>query len=319
MIISASRRTDIPAFFSDWFLRRLQEKQVYVRNPMNCHQVSLIDLSEDVVDCIVFWSKNPAPMLKNLSRLDPYLYLFQFTLNAYGPGPEPGIPPLEDRISVFRHLSERIGKDRVIWRYDPVLITGTYTVSWHIRQFCLLAEALAPWTDTCVFSFLDLYAGISGALKRHGIREPDPEEQRILAEHFSSAAHSLGLEINTCAEAGDFSEFHIGHGACIDRDRISRLLGCSLKAEKDRGQRAGCQCVSSIDIGMYGTCPAGCIYCYASGNPSRTCRKGVACGGTSPLLCGDLTAEDRITVRKMKSLKDPQISLFSLPPFRREE
>ena len=136
MIISASRRTDIPAFYSDWFFNRIKEGYVLVRNPMNAHQISKISLSADVIDCIVFWTKNPRPMINRLDELKDYNYYFQFTLNSYAKDIEPNVPSKDKEIiKSFRELSEKIGKDRVVWRYDPILINDNYSVDHHIKYF----------------------------------------------------------------------------------------------------------------------------------------------------------------------------------------
>ena len=157
MILSVSRRTDIPAFYSDWFFNRMKEGFVYVRNPMNIHQVSRITLSPEVVDCIVFWSKNPRPMLDRLGELKDYMYYFQYTINAYDQGLEAGVPRKEGIINTFKVLSEAIGPKRVIWRYDPILLTETLDKDYHINYFEELAKRLEGYTNTCVISFVDLY------------------------------------------------------------------------------------------------------------------------------------------------------------------
>lgn len=154
MIISASRRTDIPAVYADWLLSRLREGYVCVRNPFSYHQVSKIVLNPDVVDAFVFWTKNPAPLMKHLPELEKYMYYFQFTLNAYGREVERNLPSLENRIETFRELASRIGKERIIWRYDPIGISQAYPVDWHLEQFERLAKALEGCTETCVISFL---------------------------------------------------------------------------------------------------------------------------------------------------------------------
>ena len=165
MIISASMRTDIPAFFSDWLLKRIEEQYAYVRNPMNPHQVSRISLVPEVVDCMVFWSKNPAPMMEKLERLEGYAYYFQFTLNAYGRDMEANLPPLEDRIDTFRRLSQRLGRHRVIWRYDPVIVNGRYSLDWHRERFGYIADRLSDYTERVTISFVDLYPKIAGAVR----------------------------------------------------------------------------------------------------------------------------------------------------------
>ena len=158
MIISASRRTDIPAFYADWLINRIKEKYVLVRNPINIHQVSRISLSPDVVDGIVFWTKNPIPMMVYLTELDKYTYYFQFTLTAYDNDVEPNIPSKNNvLIPAFRMLSKEIGRNRVIWRYDPIFFTEKYTLEYHCKYFRILAEKLGEYTEKCTISFLDLY------------------------------------------------------------------------------------------------------------------------------------------------------------------
>ena len=156
MIISASRRTDIPTYYSEWFFNRLHEGYVLVRNPMNIHQVSKITLNPDVVDGIVFWTKNPTPMLDKLDQLNDYTYYFQFTLNAYGRDVETGVPSKNNVIiPAFQKLSDKIGPERVIWRYDPIFISKIYTIDYHLHYFEQLAKRLSPYTKKCTISFLD--------------------------------------------------------------------------------------------------------------------------------------------------------------------
>lgn len=158
MIISASRRTDIPTYYSDWLLNRIKAGYVYVRNPMNVHQISKISLSPDVVDGIVFWTKNPIPMLDKLNALKDYMYYFQFTLNSYGVDVERNIPSKNNVIvPTFQRLSDLIGPDRVIWRYDPIFLSETYTTDYHIHYFEELAKRLSSYTKKCTISFLDFY------------------------------------------------------------------------------------------------------------------------------------------------------------------
>lgn len=305
MILSVSRRTDIPAFFPDWFLNRLQAQYADVRNPVNPRQVSRICLSPDVVDCIVFWSKNPAPMLSRLHSLQDYMYYFQFTLNGYGKDFEPGLPSAEERISTFRALSDAIGKQRVIWRYDPVIVTDRYSVDWHLRTFRYLASRLHSCTETVIISFIDLYACISRAARAHGITELSACQRDTLACHFAKTAHLYDLEIRTCAEDMDLSSYGISQARCIDGRLITKLLGCPIAAGKDRSQRPACGCAASIDIGFYNTCPNGCVYCYANHSSALRAKNLQAYDPCSTLLCSRLTEQDKIHIRKVKSLKEP--------------
>ena len=158
MIISASRRTDIPTYYFEWFFNRINDGYVCVRNPMNIHQISKVSLSPEVVDGIVFWTKNPIPMMKRLHELDSrYMYYFQFTLNSYGKDVEANIPSKNDVIiPAFQDLSRMIGAERVIWRYDPIMLTDKYTIDYHVEYFEKIAKRLSGYTKKCIISFVDL-------------------------------------------------------------------------------------------------------------------------------------------------------------------
>lgn len=309
MIISASRRTDIPAFFSDWLLKRIEEQYAYVRNPMNPHQVSRISLAPEVVDCIVFWSKNPAPMLEKLGRLEGYAYYFQFTLNAYGRDMEASLPSLEDRMDTFRRLSERLGRHRVIWRYDPVIVNGRYPMEWHRERFGYMADRLGDYAEKVTISFIDLYPKIAGSIRGKDVHELSHGQKEALAESFAGIAHAHKLNIDTCAEDIDLDAFGIEHARCIDDRLVSRLLGCAMDLGKDKNQRPACGCAESIDIGLYDTCQNGCAYCYANHSQTIRRRNLQAYDPDAPLLCSRVTEMDRITERKMKSCRDGQMRL----------
>lgn len=310
MIISASRRTDIPSFYTDWFMKRIQEKQVWVRNPMNAHQISRIDLSPEVVDGIVFWTKNPKPILERLKELKDYAYYFQYTINPYGREIEEHLPPLKERMELFKTLSEMIGKERVIWRYDPIILNNTYNPQYHLEQFAYMADELAPYTKKCVFSYLDFYTKMKNRMKQMGIRPADREEKEYLAEAFSKTASRCGIVLETCAEDIDLEKYGILHGRCIDDKLLSQIIECPLKVEKDKNQRLECGCAASIDIGLYNTCKNGCVYCYANLNQELTIENNVKYDRNSPLLCSALGNKDIVKDRNVKSLKERQLSLF---------
>ena len=298
MIISVSRRTDIPACHADWFFRRLQEGFVLVRHPMNPRRVSRVRLSPDVVDGFVFWTKNPLPMLERLSLLKAYAYYFQFTLTSYGRDAEPGLPSKRDvLIPAFRKLSSLLGRHRVIWRYDPVFLSRTYTFEYHVRWFERLAALLAPCTEKCVISFLDFYRDTRSSMASLGLRDFPPEMQENLVGKLADAAHAYGLRVVSCAENMDLSRFGIAHGRCVDADLIGRTGNVSLKVNRDGNQRPACGCAQSIDIGAYGSCRQGCLYCYAGAG--RAGEEGQ--NSDSPLLIGTLHREDVVTDRVMHS------------------
>lgn len=310
MIISASRRTDIPSYYSKWFFRRLSEGFVLVRNPMNIHQVSRVSLSPSVVDGIVFWTKNPYPMMSRLDLLKDYAYYFQFTLNPYGRNIEQNLPEKKEIMSTFKTLSEKIGREKVIWRYDPILLNDEWTISHHISAFEYMTKELSPYTEKVVISFLDFYQMTERNTVSLSLRKFSADDMDILARELSAIAHSYGLEIETCAEAIDLEKYGIKHSRCVDDRLLSRISGYSLNVGKDKNQRLECGCVSSIDIGEYNTCKNGCLYCYANFNPTNVINNRKMHDWESPLLIGTICSDDKITERKMKTLKDGQLSLF---------
>ena len=311
MILSVSRRTDIPAFYSDWFMNRIREGYVMVRNPMSYHAVSKVDIRPDVVDCIVFWTKDPQPLIKHLEILSQsYKFYFQYTLNAYGKEVEPGLPALNDRIETFIRLSELIGKDKVIWRYDPIIITEKYTEEWHLKAFAYLSERLSEYTESCVFSYLDTYDKIAANMKSINARALDLDSMKSIAISLKEIAAPKGIKLKTCSENVDLRAVGIEPSCCIDPHLISNLIGCNIRAKKDPNQRTSCGCIESVDIGQYNTCLHGCKYCYANYSATSVATNAKKHDPASTMLLGKVEADDKITERKVRSLVEDQISLF---------
>lgn len=311
MILSVSRRTDIPAFYSEWFINRLKEKCVWVRNPMNYHSISEIDLSPNVVDCIVFWTKNPQPMFKYLDTIDKnYKFYFQYTINAYDKEVEPNLPLLNKRIENFIYLSNKYGKDKVIWRYDPIILTNKYNMKWHEDKFKYIAQKLQGFVSSCVFSFIDVYDKNRNNLSQLELKDINLNTIRDISQKLKTIADEFGIEIKTCSEDIDLINLGIKKSCCIDPILISNIINCKIKTKKDKNQRASCGCVESIDIGQYNTCKHGCIYCYANYSQESVktnCLKHVP---TSKLLLGQKEDGDKINKRVARSLKDLQTTFF---------
>ena len=320
MILSVSRRTDIPAHYADWFFRRLKEGYVCTRNPMNPKQVSRIELSPDTVDGIVFWTKNPAPMLERLGELEGYPCYFQVTMTSCGTDLEPGVPGKNDVIiPAFQALSRKISPEKVIWRYDPILLSPKYTAEYHVRWFEAMAKRLAGYTERCVLSFLDDYRHLGKVSRELGFRAPNRQEMLELAERFSEIARRHGLTLQTCAEAIDLSEFGITHGRCIDGELFERITGQPFDRRKDPNQRSECGCMTAVDIGLYDTCPNGCRYCYTNHSIAALQRNLQSHDPDSPLLCGKIGLEDTVRERRMESSKRQQTSFFDEEKSRRRE
>lgn len=271
MIISASRRTDIPARWTEWFLRRVREGFAVARNPMNPKQERRVSLRPEDVDAVVFWTKNPAPLLPRLAELADYAYYFQFTVTPYGPDIEPGVPDKEKEITpLFRRLADTIGPERVIWRCDPLLVGGRYGVDFLLRSFEKFARAFEDFTHCCVFSYLDNYRGMACAARELGFRAPDEAEKLALARELAPMAQACGMTLESCAEDINLEQFGIKHTSCVDAALIEKITGRPLAREKDKNQRQHCRCAPATDIGAYDTCPNGCKYCYATHSAKKT-------------------------------------------------
>ena len=295
MIISASRRTDIPAFYSEWFMRRIHQQYCLCVNPFNRHQVTQVSLQPEDVDALVFWTKNAEPLLLRLPELDArgYRYYFQYTLNGYGELFEPNLPELERCIETFLQLSERIGAERVIWRYDPVILSSRTDVSYHQQRFGYILERLQAATRRIVVSIVDDYRKASHNFKRLQVQgltiqtDYRAEQLASLCTFMSELAGRHNIPVYSCAESLDLTPFGIFPGKCVDGELIARLFNVQVKAGKDRSQRRECGCLQSKDIGFYDTCLHGCAYCYA-GTMQSALRNRVKHEVDSPMLIGNI-------------------------------
>jgi len=262
--------------------------------------ISKIALNNKVVDAIVFWTKDSTNFMKFLPTIDKigYKYYFQYTINFYDKTIEPNLRNKNEIIQNFIELSKKIGKEKVIWRYDPILISNEINVDWHIQKFSELCDKLANYTNTVVISFFDEYK----KLDKSKFRTLSKEEMLKLGESFSRIAKKHNLAIRTCAEEIVFTN-GIEKGACIDKVLIEKICGYSLNVKKDKTQRAECGCVQSIDIGEYNTCSHFCKYCYANNNCKNIKSNIHKHNPNSPLLIGELTSNDKLYERDVKSLK----------------
>ncbi len=312
MIISASRRTDIPAFYSDWLLNRLRDGSVLVPHPRIIGRYSHVHLNPEVVDCIVFWTKNPGPMLNKLDIIGRmgYPFYFQYTLTPYDGQIERNLPPKPELVDVFKRLSQKLGPNRVVWRYDPVITSNSLDIQYHLDSFEKMASMLEGCTNHCIFSFVDLYQRVRPRLMPITDQEVSEADMHLIAEGFSKIARDHQMRLSTCSESIDLSLYGITHASCIDKKLIEEIIGSPIKVKKDAGQRPGCGCVESIDIGTYGSCSNECVYCYGFSG-SKTAQKNIACHDpASPLLIGQPDKAAIISEREVKSLKDMQTTLF---------
>jgi hypothetical protein len=272
MIISVSRRTDIPAFYSQWFMNRVRAGFCLVPNPFNSSQISRVSLTREDVDVIVFWTRNPRPLFPYLSELDNlgYHYYFLFTLMANPREIDPSSPSVDVAIDAFQDLSERIGPDRNIWRYDPIFLTSITDFEFHQKTYQHIAGALKGYTKRSIISVVHIYRKIQKRirqLEKQGIVLLEQNDLTSFMGSLAEIAAQNGIEIQSCAH--ELNLPGINPGKCVDDELISKVFGLNLEFKKDSCQRNQCSCVESKDIGMYESCPCGCVYCYATTSIER--------------------------------------------------
>lgn len=310
MILNTGSRTDIPAYYSDWFLNRIQAGYVLVRNPYYPSQITKYLLNPEVIDLIVFCTKNPRPMLDNISQLSPFNMFWFVTITPYGQEVEPHVPPKEQVIKSFQQLSELIGNRRMSWRYDPIFITDTYSMDYHIEQFAQMANALSGYTQQCVVSFIDLYQ----KTKRNfpGIRSVTYQEQEQLISAFSKIARENDLQIHLCCENAQLVRENVDADGCMSKAVLEKALGCKLNVPKKKMARKECACLLGADIGAYNTCDHGCLYCYANYDRATVEKNMKLHNPSSPLLIGESSEDDVIKQAEQKAWRDGQLDIFDL-------
>ena len=310
MILNTGGRTDIPAYYSDWFYNRIREGYVLSRNPFYPMQLTKYLLNPEVIDVMVFCTKNPFPMLDRLSLLSAFDMFWFVTITPYEKEIEPNVPPKELVIRYFQTLSERIGKERISWRYDPVFITDRYSADFHIGQFRQMAKALAGYTEQCVVSFIDLYE----KTKRNfpGVRAVTKKEQEKIIAAFSEIAQENGLQIHLCCENAELVRENVDADGCMSKSVLEKSLGCRLKVPQKKMARKECSCLLGADIGAYNTCGHGCLYCYANYDKETVIKNRKLHHVSSPLLIGEVTEHDVIRQAEQKSWKNGQLDFFDL-------
>ncbi len=311
MILNTGARTDTVQYFSKWLLKRFEEGFVYTRNPLFPNNVTRYELSPDKIDAVLFCSKNYAPILPRLSEItDRYRTYFYYTITAYGKDIEPRVPSIDESIETLITLSKTVGKERVAWRYDPILLTEGYTVETHLATFAYMAKKLAPYIDRCIFSFVELYQKLKSNMPELILLTEEDKEK--LAEGLGRIAKEEGIPLQTCGTNGDYSRYGIHSSGCATLEILGRANHCRFKERRHKGLREGCHCIESRDIGAYDTCPNGCKYCYANKSPEKALENYRRHDPDSPLLLGHLTESDRILQGDQKSFLAADLSQCSL-------
>lgn len=300
MILNTGGRTDTVQYYTDWLLLRFSEGYVLTRNPMFPSKVIRYELTPDKVDCVVFCSKNYKPILPRLHEItDRFHTYFHYTITAYGRDIEPGVPSIEESMETLKALSRLVGKQRIAWRYDPVLLTKEYTIGRHLETFERMAGELAPYIDRCIFSFVEMY-------KKLEVNMPELiplscQDMEALAQGLGSIAQKYGISIQTCGTNGDYTRYGIHASGCMTLDILGKANGITFRSRKHKGTRQGCHCIESRDIGAYDTCLNGCKYCYANKSPQKAFENRQYHDPASPLLLGHVKPEDTILQGAQKS------------------
>lgn len=307
MIINTGQRTDIPAFYSEWFANRLRAGFVLVRNPYDPMSVARYRLSPDVVDLIGFCTKNPAPMFKHMDLLRPFGQYWYVTITPYGRDIEPNVPGKSAVLESFRRLSDLVGVHRIGWRYDPIFLSADWPVERHIKAFEYMARALEGYTHTAVISFIDLYE----KTKRNfpGVGAVSREDRLTLGRAIIGIGERYGMTIRPCAEREELAPYGADCSGCMTIAMYEQALQMKLKPPKTQSARKACACYLGGDIGAYNTCGHLCRYCYANYDAETVRANMRRHDPESPLLIGHLRPEDKVYDAKQERWIDPQISM----------
>ncbi len=308
MIINTGQRTDIPAFYSEWFANRLREGFVCVRNPFDPSQVSRYRLDPSVVDVIGFCTKNPAPMFQYMDLLRDYGQYWFVTITPYGRDIEPNVPDKHRLLDDFKKLSQMVGLNSIGWRYDPIFISDKYSMDYHLRAFSEMSAALEGYTNTVVISFIDLYSKVRRNFPE--VRELTKEQRLYLGKEIIKIAASHGMIVKPCAEGDELAAFGADCSGCMKISDYENAIGHRLNAPKKKYARAECACYLSCDIGAYNTCRHLCRYCYANAEPQIVLAQSSQHDPESPFLIGNYRDDDKIHDVPQNSWIDDQTVMF---------
>lgn len=295
MILNTGARTDIVQYFSNWLLKRFAEGFVYVRNPLFPNKIIRYELTPEKIDVVLFCSKNYAPILPRLQEItDKFNTYFYYTITAYGKDIEPGVPLIEESIKTLIQLAKIVGKEKIAWRYDPILFTEKYTFAVHQQTFEYLAKRLAPYIDRCIFSFVEMYKKLEYNMPE--IRPFTEKDKQNIASMLGKIAKKYQIKIQTCGNNDDYTKYGIAKSGCTTLEILGQANHISFKTIQHKGLRQGCHCIESRDIGAYNTCLNGCKYCYANQSPKIAKENFKYHIPDSPILLGRLKSTDEIII-----------------------
>lgn len=299
MILNVSGRTDIVAFYSEWFKNRYRAGFVDVRNPFNYHQVSRIEFKS--VDAIVFCTKNPAPIIDFLPEITQPV-VFHTTLTGYLADIEPFVPKKTSVIQNLREIAKLISPDRIYVRYDPIFLSNKYTVDYHLAAFDKLCAELDGVVKHFITSFIDIYKNVEQNIQFLQLRDFTEDDYHRIGEGFSKSAAKHGQTIQTCFEQRNLTEYGFIAGECMSHQMARELTGKDWPEWTARKER-NCHCVQMVDIGSYNSCGHRCKYCYANYDEGCIAANFMKHIPTSTMLIGELEPEDIVTIRKDNAIK----------------
>ncbi len=309
MIINTGQRTDIPAFYSKWFINRLKEGYVFVRNPYYPNLVTKYKLNPDVVDVIGFCTKNPRPMFKYLDYLKPYGQFWYITITGYDNDLEPNVPKIDDVINDFKYLSNIIGKNAIAFRYTPIISYGKYNIDYHIKMFEYICNKLDGYTNLCVFGFIDLYDKLK--IYHPELKDFSDEDKIILAKEFKNISLKHNMELRLCSKEKWLKDYGIDVNGCMRIEDYERAIGKNLIVKsKMQARKNYCSCYLSNDIGSYNSCMHLCRYCYANGDKNKIIYNYKNHDENSPFLIGNIKSDDQIKEANQESWISNMLTLF---------
>ena len=311
MILQTGQRTDIPAFYGQWLINRINEGFVDVRNPYNPNLITRYMINHNTVDGIAFCTKNPLPFIQYLPQIAEYRQYWHMTITPYGTDIEPYVPAYERIIEGFKFISHNLNPQSVVWRYDPIIVNHNYSVDFHYESFYKLAKSLSGYTDIVVASYLDIYDKV---LRNYpeGNR-PSQDVQIKLMKELVKIANQFGMTLKTCGEGDTFKSIGADTSGCLITDCYERAWNVKLKVPKRTPSRPECNCYIHVDIGAYDTCSHFCRYCYANTNQQAVRRNRTNHDPQSSLLIGHIGLKDIVKVSSDRKYIIPfQKSLFEV-------
>lgn len=309
MIINTGQRTDIPAFYAKWFINRIKEGYVLVRNPYYPKNVTKFILNPDVVDVIGFCTKNPRPMFNYLDLIKDYGQFWYISITGFERDLEPNVPPIDQVIEDFKYLSNKIGKNAIAWRYTPIIINDKYTKERHIKTFEYIAKSLSGYTNLVTYGFVDIYPKLE---KNHPeIKDTDDKTKIEITKEFLKIAKKYNMNLRLCSKEKWLEQYGVDIKGCMRLEDYENSINKNLNIKKRMDARKGyCACLLSNDIGMYNSCPHLCTYCYANGNKNMVINNYKLHDENSPLLIGHINKDDIIKDANQESYIDKTITLF---------